>query len=427
MKKLLITLLLSLSGIYTYAQSSAGLVAHWDMNGGVTDVSGNGHNGHATNVVATAGMSGVPNTAYKFNGLNSFITAPYMPDLNMATFSICSKLKIDGFWGGLCQGNYVIARGVEAGSPGNWSLRFDDNAFNNCYEFDSTKQVFISTAGTNAPSSATAWQYTPTLVKNKWYNVVVTYDGTTWRIYIDCTLINTIVGPGNPVGTSMDSLAIGMNIWHPSYPYPFNGAIDDIRVYNRVLHDSEIMMYCDTCGYILTQPTNVMASLGTSATFVIATSITAPSYQWQHDTGTGYYNLTNGGNYAGVYTPTLTVSGITSDMYNKNYRCLVSNESGCSQITDSAQLMSPNSITNTDYANSIYLYPNPSQSQVNIVIPHFTGEGKVLLTDELGRTAGTWQINNDKTNIDLTKMNAGIYIARIHVNGQVIIRKIVKI
>lgn len=413
---------------FVQAQSSSGLVAHWDMNGGTADVSGNGHDGHPVNVTPTAGRSGLPNTAYYFNGLSSVITAPYQPDLNMTQFSICTKLKVQGYYGGLCQGNYVIARGVESTSPGNWSLRFDDNAFNSCYVLDTTKQVFISTAGTNAPSTASAWQYTPTMVRDKWYNVTVTYDGTTWRIYIDCILINTIVGPGAPVGTSLDSLAIGMNIWHsPAYPYPFKGIIDDIRVYNRVLHDTEIMQYCDTCGYISTHPTDLTAAAGSTATFTTATTISSPNYQWQYSTGAGYTNLANGGEYSGVHTPTLTITGITPAMSGNNYRCMVSNETDCSGTSAAAQLTVPVTITQLNAANNIKIYPNPTNSTLSIAIPTLSGQGKLLIIDELGRTVGAWDISSPSTNVDMNSLRAGIYTAKIFVNGQVIFRKITKL
>lgn len=40
------------------AQSTVGLIAHWDLNSGTTDVSGHGHNGNPSNVIPAAGMDG---------------------------------------------------------------------------------------------------------------------------------------------------------------------------------------------------------------------------------------------------------------------------------------------------------------------------------------------------------------------------------
>ena len=47
------------------------------------------------------------------------------------------------------------------------------------------------------------------------------------------------------MGTSTDSLAIGKDIYAAAigYPYYFKGYIDDIKIYNRALADSEIHKY----------------------------------------------------------------------------------------------------------------------------------------------------------------------------------------
>ena len=111
MKKILPLLIFSLVSFSIYGQSTAGQIAHWDFNGSANDVSGNGHNGHLNNVVPAVGISGLPNSAYYFNGVNSYITVPYSPSLNLSVFSICAKLKVEGFWSGDCQANMIVQRG----------------------------------------------------------------------------------------------------------------------------------------------------------------------------------------------------------------------------------------------------------------------------------------------------------------------------
>jgi hypothetical protein len=63
MKKFLlaISLLLCVKG---FAQDTVGLIAHWDMNGTVNDVSGHGHNGTANHLILDTGMDGVYGHAY---------------------------------------------------------------------------------------------------------------------------------------------------------------------------------------------------------------------------------------------------------------------------------------------------------------------------------------------------------------------------
>lgn len=248
MKRALFFFFWVLCAIPAYSQSSTGLVAHWDMNGTVNDVSGNGHNGNANFLTAAPGMSGLPNTAYYFNGTSSYISVPYSPAFNLTKFSICATLKVAGFYSNYCQGNTVIILGAILGT-GSWGLTFDDNAFNDCAVLDTTREVFNGKAGTNEPSLASDWQYFPSISESKWYKVVMTYDSISWRIYVNDTLVNTVTGPDYPIGVSTDSVSIGIDLGDsPTYPFQYYGLIDDIELYNLVLTDSEIVHYGATLG-----------------------------------------------------------------------------------------------------------------------------------------------------------------------------------
>ena len=244
MKKQLLGLFLSFSVLTTYAQTSTGLVAHWDFNGTVNDVSGNGHNGTAHNLTPAAGVDGVANTAYSFNGSNSFISIPTSTAFDVTKYTICAKIKVANFNTGSCQGNTIITRGGFV-TTGSWALGFDDNAYNDCTVLDTTKELFDGKAGTNFPSAPAAWQYTAPIAENKWYKVVMTYDSMVWKIYINDTLKNTVTGPGNPIGICTDSVTIGMDVFDAltGHPYQFSGTMDDIRFYNTVLADSDITLY----------------------------------------------------------------------------------------------------------------------------------------------------------------------------------------
>ncbi|MCW3121680.1 MAG: LamG protein, partial [Flavipsychrobacter sp.] len=177
-------------------------IAHWDMNGTANDVTGRGHTGHMTNVTPVAGMSGLPNTAYAFNGTNSMITSGYLPDLNASKFTICATIMVKGFYSGLCQDNVVIVRGNTSSSAISFVLDFSDNYFDPsgsaCTNFDPTSDVFSMIYGGNAAPSGTALQYHPTMQKDKWYRVVSTFDGITFRIFINDTLKNTYTSAGAP-------------------------------------------------------------------------------------------------------------------------------------------------------------------------------------------------------------------------------------
>jgi hypothetical protein len=282
-KKLVLPLLL-LSGSVAFAQNNNGLIAHWDMNGTLNDVTGMGHNGTGVNVIPATGINGQPNTAYYFSGSSSYVYVPYSPDLNITQYSICAKVKVEHFYDGPCQGNVIFSRGRPT-DPGNYTLWFDDNAYDNgdCNARDTTKDVFIATAGSNQPPSHTDWQYAPTIDANTWYSVVVTYDSSVFRVYVDSILMSTVSGYNLPIGFSNDSIIIGMDIWDSLIaPYNFTGWIDDIRLYDRPLSDTEVAAYCRN-----TVPTGTPVLAGSDSKLTVypnpATDKINVILPWQND------------------------------------------------------------------------------------------------------------------------------------------------
>lgn len=234
-------------------QLQNGLVAHYNFNGDVKDVTGNGHDGTPYNITYTTGMTGQPNSAAHFNGGNSYVTTPFQSDLNLKKYSICAAVKLDGFYNGLCQGNYIVGRGGWPSSYG-YSMVVYDNAYNDCYTSDSNKYVISANAGDAHPRFDSEWQHNPNIHTGRWYTMVATYDTKEFRIYLDCELVNVV-----PVysGTMTDNNTAGLNIGYNalytnSYPYWFHGDMDDVRIYDRVLNPNEISMYCEIVNGIYT-------------------------------------------------------------------------------------------------------------------------------------------------------------------------------
>lgn len=222
-----------------------GLVAHWRFSGNTLDSSGNNHHGSPNAITYTVGRNGVPNSAATFNGSTSNIQVSNTSDLNLVNYSFCATLKVHGYYVGPCQVNKIFQRGHE-GTTGSYSLGFVDNPFDNgnCNAQDTSKNVFYAEAGTNTPPQIDA-QYTPTIVSNRWYTVVATYNGAQIRMYVDGVLKSVLSPATTPIGANTLGIIIGRSQFsNPDpYPYQFNGLLDDLRIYNRVLADSEIAAY----------------------------------------------------------------------------------------------------------------------------------------------------------------------------------------
>jgi beta-lactam-binding protein with PASTA domain len=78
---------------------------------------------------------------------------------------------------------------------------------------------------------------TTALPLGAWRHLAATYDGTNMKIYVNGTLMRTVLRAG-PINAGNGPMRIGGNtIWPAEF---FQGVIDEVRVYNRALSDTEI-------------------------------------------------------------------------------------------------------------------------------------------------------------------------------------------
>jgi hypothetical protein len=76
----------------------------------------------------------------------------------------------------------------------------------------------------------------------------------------------------------------------------------------------------------ITKSTPPASCLGNNISYTAAT--TGASYQWQVDIGSGYNNISNGPNYAGVTTATLQINNVPTSYSGYKYRCKVNGING---------------------------------------------------------------------------------------------------
>lgn len=246
MKKFFLLGACMLFAVLIHAQPTAGLVAHWPFNSNTSDISGKGHNGTPNNISYTAGINGVPGTAAVFDGTSSYITVGYKPDLNLNKYTIAAIIKPMGYYSGICQMNAILWRGVQY-TPSMYGLCFFDNPYDqSCYLADTANNVFAALAG-NSSGNGSQWQSAQKVITNTWFKVIAVYQHDTIRMYVNGVLASTYEVTSGPMGTSADSLFIGAtyNGTTGNWPYWLNGVLDDLRIYNRALDDSEITHYGD--------------------------------------------------------------------------------------------------------------------------------------------------------------------------------------
>jgi hypothetical protein len=75
-------------------------------------------------------------------------------------------------------------------------------------------------------------------------------------------------------------------------------------------------------------PTSRVACTVWSAVFSCSVTGADLGFAWEADDGGGFVDLTNDATYSGVYSDTLTISGVTTGLNGRLYRCFVTNSCG---------------------------------------------------------------------------------------------------
>jgi hypothetical protein len=189
-----------------------GLAAYYPFNGNANDASGTGNNGVVTGATLTADRFGNANSAYSFDGNNDYIRTAYSQTLDFT-----GDLTISAWVRTSQAGAIIFSNMLETSPHSGYSLRL---ALNGDIHFMSGDMSLIGKTPVNT---------------NRWTHVAVTLSGTTATSFVNGVL-DTSETVGVPVSSSVDQ-TIGAS---DSPHYFWNGAIDDVRVYNRALSFSEI-------------------------------------------------------------------------------------------------------------------------------------------------------------------------------------------
>ena len=193
------------------------LIAHYPFNGNAQDASGNGNHGTVSGATLSADRDGNPNSAYSFDGDNDYID---VSTLNLGTaFSLCAWVQFDS-----PRSPYVDAHAMFSAFP-------NGGACSEVYiHTDNSDRLKVGGAGAATPGTVNG---------SSWCHVAVTYDAGTCRLYVNGAEENQ---------TSTASQAGYLNTIGAHQPTagsigdrePWNGLIDEVRVYGRVLSASEV-------------------------------------------------------------------------------------------------------------------------------------------------------------------------------------------
>ena len=217
---------------------SKGLMAYYPFTGNANDSSGNSNNPSFNNATLTADRFGNANSAYYFDGQSSYIEVPNSASLNAGnTITISAWVKPMGFYAGPCQNNFIMQKGSSTDILG-YGLEFSSQGYSNggtcSLPLDTIHQDFYGPT-----AYANNYSYQPYIQENNWYHVVYSYNGDSTHLYVNNVLKFTTKETFSAFANS-SPLFLGKHSSDATYPYWFNGVLDDIRIYNRALDSSEV-------------------------------------------------------------------------------------------------------------------------------------------------------------------------------------------
>ncbi len=252
-----------------------GLIAHYSFTGNANDLSGNANNFFNNGAALTTDRFGNPNSAFAFNGTTTSLSAPNPDILRTEVWSVSAWYRTTS--------SGTIQRLTNKGGPLTSSTNYM------CIMMSPTGAIY----GT-IWNGAVEVQCMDTRVTNDglWHHVVFIREGVNSRIlnlYVDGILRRSVNDPyGNLVNAS--DFTVGRNSQPNQY---WNGSIDDIRIYNRILSQEEV---CAIHDRTINVPSPIFNPLPTN--FCVGTSynltvqqIPNATYEWslngQPQTSTG--------------------------------------------------------------------------------------------------------------------------------------------
>lgn len=182
-------------------------------------------------------------------------------------------------------------------------------------------------------------------------------------------------------------------------------------------HDDAFILKLGNCAaFVNISPKNISAQKGTNIQFNIASASATSILQWQQNTGSGFANLSNGGQFSGVTNDTLIISNITITQNKYSYRCYA--KESCADTSNSAILtVLATGIEELTGKTHFVLYPNPSNDVVTIQLNNITNDLKYIITDITGSQVLTGNLVDQTNVVDIGSLVAGFYFVQVNEIG----------
>lgn len=205
------------------------LVAWYKLDGNAIDSSGNGNNGTLYGTALTTDHMGNANSALYFNGTSDHIDLPSEFDYPERTISVWVKASA-----------MAVGDGYQVYDSDNPSLLYGHTMISVTNQSGVNKIAFA--VGLNCI-------YYLNEVPDTWYHVVGVVNTNYLKLFVNEVIIDSL--PNNSFVTSANGATFAKIGTNRVNNYCFNGTIEDVRIFNCALTDSEIyQLYASTNNYV---------------------------------------------------------------------------------------------------------------------------------------------------------------------------------
>ncbi|UCD27481.1 MAG: lamin tail domain-containing protein, partial [Planctomycetota bacterium] len=205
--------------------SDEGLVAHWkfdDGSGGTATDSAGTNNGAL--VGDTTWTAGRIDGALSFDGNGDYVVVAPVSVLDGNTVTVQAWIRVSDLSGS----NPILTQNI-------FSMTKDGYYF----QVSGGRPTFYLTDGFSSAQAISP----ETINTDQWYHVAGTNDGTNLKLYVDGLLKSSVPSAGYTGETN--NAYIGSDSISSFY---FTGLIDDVRIYNRAVSESEFQDIADPTG-----------------------------------------------------------------------------------------------------------------------------------------------------------------------------------
>jgi len=213
-----------------FAQPTEGLIAHYPLDGNAQDLSGNNFNGTVFNAVAAENRFGLASKAMSFDGDNDWIEVPDNQLLRLSgDFTISLWLKIEELSNPVAYS--IISKRTSIASDGYFMPL---NGFDHS-PLDPGTVNFIASGGSDPFSLSNV-----SVPMGEWVNILYQFDteSNICKGYFNNELVASAeINSLNQNTTA--TLKIGKDGQSFMNDFDFDGLLDDIRIYNRLLTAEE--------------------------------------------------------------------------------------------------------------------------------------------------------------------------------------------